>query len=156
MKTVAERPLAGGYDFIVVGSGAAGLVGAISARLAGLRPLIIEKSDHWGGTTAMSGGVLWIPANDAMAGEGVDDPVERARTYLAGLLGPAALWARKGSRGHRGLGYAWVTVMIGTAGSPPTFSSWMFMPSPRISLQSTSKTTGIPACSVFVPLTMDS
>ena len=31
------------------------------------------------------------------------------------LLGPAALWARKGSRGHRGLGYAWVTVMIGTA-----------------------------------------
>ncbi len=31
------------------------------------------------------------------------------------LLGPAALWARKGSRGHRGLGYAWVTVMVGTA-----------------------------------------
>ncbi len=31
------------------------------------------------------------------------------------LLGPVALWARKGSRGHRGLGYAWVTVMIGTA-----------------------------------------
>lgn len=31
------------------------------------------------------------------------------------LLGPAALWARKGSRGHRGLGYAWVTVMVGAA-----------------------------------------
>lgn len=31
------------------------------------------------------------------------------------MLGPAALWARKGSRGHRGLGYAWVTVMAGTA-----------------------------------------
>lgn len=31
------------------------------------------------------------------------------------LLGPAALWARKGSHGHRGLGYAWVTVMAGTA-----------------------------------------
>lgn len=31
------------------------------------------------------------------------------------LLGPAALWARKGSQGHRGLGYAWVTVMVGTA-----------------------------------------
>jgi 3-oxosteroid 1-dehydrogenase len=80
----------GGHDFIVVGSGAAGLVGAISARLAGLRPIVIEKSECWGGTTAMSGGVLWIPANDAMAAEGVDDPVERARTYLAGLLSPNA------------------------------------------------------------------
>lgn len=79
-----------GYDFIVVGSGAAGLVGAISARLAGLRPLIIEKSDRWGGTTAMSGGVLWIPANDAMTAEGVDDPLERARAYLHGLIGPDA------------------------------------------------------------------
>lgn len=81
---------AGAYDFIVVGSGAAGLVGAISARLAGLRPLVIEKSDRWGGTTALSGGVLWIPANDAMLTEGVEDPIERARSYLDGLLGPDA------------------------------------------------------------------
>lgn len=90
MNAAGERVPDGGYDFIVVGSGAAGLVGAISARLAGLRPLIIEKSDRWGGTTALSGGVLWIPANDAMIAEGIDDPLERARTYLAGLLGPDA------------------------------------------------------------------
>ncbi|MBA4766122.1 MAG: FAD-binding protein [Porphyrobacter sp.] len=90
MSDAGERTPDGGYDFIVVGSGAAGLVGAISARLAGLRPLIIEKSDQWGGTTALSGGVLWIPANDAMMAEGVDDPIIRARAYLAGLLGPDA------------------------------------------------------------------
>lgn len=90
MNAAGDRASEGGYDFIVVGSGAAGLVGAISARLAGLRPLIIEKSDRWGGTTALSGGVLWIPANDAMIAEGIDDPLERARTYLAGLIGPDA------------------------------------------------------------------
>ena len=41
--------------------------------------------------------------------------VHLAFASAAVLLGPAALWARKGSRGHRGLGYAWVTVMVGTA-----------------------------------------
>lgn len=41
--------------------------------------------------------------------------VHLAFASAALLLGPAALWARKGSRGHRGLGYAWVTVMVGTA-----------------------------------------
>lgn len=90
MNAAAGHAPGGGYDFIIVGSGAAGLAGAIAAKLAGLRPLIIEKSECWGGTTAMSGGVLWIPANDAMIAEGVDDPVERAHTYLDGLLGPDA------------------------------------------------------------------
>lgn len=41
--------------------------------------------------------------------------VHLAFAGAAVLLGPAALWARKGSQGHRGLGYAWVTVMVGTA-----------------------------------------
>ncbi len=90
MNTKGNRTTAAGYDFIVVGSGAAGLVGAISARLAGLRPLIIEKADRWGGTTALSGGVLWIPANDAMVADGVDDPAERSRAYVAGLVGEGA------------------------------------------------------------------
>lgn len=41
--------------------------------------------------------------------------VHLAFASAAVLLGPAALWVRKGSQGHRGLGYAWVTVMVGTA-----------------------------------------
>lgn len=74
------------FNFVVVGSGAAGLVGAITASLMGLRPLIIEKADVWGGTTATSGGVLWVPGNDLMAQESGKD-AETARTYVHALLG---------------------------------------------------------------------
>lgn len=74
------------FDFIVVGSGAAGLVGAITASLHGLRPLVIEKAEKWGGTTATSGGVLWVPSNDLMSEQGVQDSVEAARTYLHALI----------------------------------------------------------------------
>ncbi|MCJ2178761.1 FAD-dependent oxidoreductase [Novosphingobium album (ex Hu et al. 2023)] len=80
----------GAFDFIVVGSGAAGLVGAIAASRNGLRPLIIEKADVWGGTTATSGGVLWIPCNDLMIEQGAQDTAESARTYLHNLIGAGA------------------------------------------------------------------
>ena len=49
------------YEFIVVGSGAAGMTGAVVAAASGLKTLIIEKTDQFGGTTALSGGVVWIP-----------------------------------------------------------------------------------------------
>ncbi|WP_240654751.1 FAD-binding protein [Croceicoccus ponticola] len=75
------------FDFLVVGSGAAGLVGAIGASIMGLRPLIIEKADVWGGTTAISGGVLWIPGNDVMARDGDSDDAQGARSYVNALLG---------------------------------------------------------------------
>lgn len=76
-------------NFIVVGSGAAGLVGAITAHRAGLRPIIIEKADVWGGTTAISGGVLWVPNNHLMVA-GVDDTLQAARQYVASLTGEDA------------------------------------------------------------------
>jgi 3-oxosteroid 1-dehydrogenase len=78
------------FDFIVVGSGAAGLVGAITARRLGLRPLIIEKAGQWGGTTAISGGVLWVPQNDLMKADGAPDSSEAAYSYLSGLIGEEA------------------------------------------------------------------
>ncbi|GLR67472.1 3-oxosteroid 1-dehydrogenase [Acidocella aquatica] len=78
------------FDFIVAGSGAAGLVGAIAARRCGLRPLIVEKSGQWGGTTAISGGVLWVPQNDLMKSEGAQDSSEAAHSYLRALIGQEA------------------------------------------------------------------
>lgn len=78
------------FNFVVVGSGAAGLVAAITASQCGLRPLIIEKADVWGGTTATSGGVLWVPGNPVMAADGdIEDPAT-VRRYVEGLLGEEA------------------------------------------------------------------
>ncbi|HEY6531359.1 MAG TPA: FAD-dependent oxidoreductase, partial [Acidimicrobiales bacterium] len=50
-------------DLVVIGSGAAGLTGALVAALGGARVIVIEKADQLGGTTAVSGGGAWIPNN---------------------------------------------------------------------------------------------
>ena len=85
-------------DFVVVGTGAGGLAGAIAARLCGLNPLIIEKADVWGGTSALSGGGVWIPNNHLMKRDKVDDSDDEALAYLeatVGEVGPASSIARK-------------------------------------------------------------
>ncbi|WP_298728410.1 FAD-dependent oxidoreductase [uncultured Ferrovibrio sp.] len=69
-------------DLLVVGSGAGGMAAAITAKLHGLDVLIVEKESVYGGTTARSGGWLWIPANPLAAREGIKDSKEAARTYL--------------------------------------------------------------------------
>jgi 3-oxosteroid 1-dehydrogenase len=83
---------------IIAGSGAAGLVAAITAARCGLRPVVLEKADVWGGTTAMSGGSLWIPGHPLMARNGVPDDLVAARAYLDSHIsqaGPAASTARR-------------------------------------------------------------
>lgn len=70
------------YDVVVVGAGAAGLTAAITARKAGLDVLVVEKDDVVGGTSALSGGWLWIPGNDLARAEGIEDNREMARAYL--------------------------------------------------------------------------
>ncbi len=85
-------------DFVVVGSGAGGLAGAIAAKLSGLNPLIIEKAPVWGGTSALSGGGVWIPNNPLMKRDGVADSDEEALAYLeatVGDVGPASSIERK-------------------------------------------------------------
>jgi 3-oxosteroid 1-dehydrogenase len=69
-------------DLLVVGSGAAGLTGALFAALGGARVMVLEKTDLIGGTTSMSGGGIWIPNNHIMASVGVTDSREEALTYL--------------------------------------------------------------------------
>jgi 3-oxosteroid 1-dehydrogenase len=75
------------YDVVVVGSGAAGMTAALTAAHHGLRTVLIEKAPHYGGSTARSGGGLWIPNNDVLLAEGVSDTPEQARAYLAHITG---------------------------------------------------------------------
>lgn len=74
-------------DVLVVGSGAGGLSTAITAKKHGLDVLVVEKEEYFGGTTAFSGGVLWIPGNHLARASGVQDSREAARTYLRNEAG---------------------------------------------------------------------
>ncbi|WP_449040449.1 FAD-binding protein [Paracoccus sp. (in: a-proteobacteria)] len=74
-------------DLLVVGSGAAGMAAAISARHHGLNPVIIEKSEMFGGSTAVSGGAIWVPCNPIAAAAGMTDSREAARRYIQGETG---------------------------------------------------------------------
>jgi len=69
-------------DLLVIGSGAGGMAAAVTAKHAGLDVLVVEKEAVYGGTTARSGGWLWIPANPLAAREGFSDSKEAGRTYL--------------------------------------------------------------------------
>ncbi|MGV9610674.1 3-oxosteroid 1-dehydrogenase [Nocardia xishanensis] len=75
------------YDVVVVGSGAAGMTAALTAAHHGLSAVIIEKAAHYGGSTARSGGGVWIPGNKALRASGRPDDREDARTYLHSIVG---------------------------------------------------------------------
>lgn len=69
-------------DVVVIGSGGAALSAALRAAVGGLQVLILEKSAWLGGTTAMSGGATWIPANHHAQAQGLTDSSDEALTYL--------------------------------------------------------------------------
>lgn len=71
------------FDVVVVGAGAGGLTAASTAALQGCSVLLIEQADVVGGTTAISGGMVWIPGNHKTAAAGRPDSLDAARTYLA-------------------------------------------------------------------------
>ena len=69
-------------DVLVVGTGASGMSAALTASLQGLKVLVVEKEPLFGGTTARSGGWLWIPGTRLAKEQGIHEPAGAARTYL--------------------------------------------------------------------------
>lgn len=80
------------FDVVVIGSGSAACTAALRAAHGGLRVLAIEKTEWLGGTSAMSGSGVWIPANHVAAEAGISDSVEEANAYLD-AVGPEG-WAK--------------------------------------------------------------
>lgn len=72
-------------DLLVVGSGT-GMAAALAAHERGLSVLIVEKAAHVGGSTARSGGALWLPASTVINDDGGSDTAQRAKTYLDAVV----------------------------------------------------------------------
>ncbi|MGV9709069.1 FAD-dependent oxidoreductase [Gordonia sp. NPDC003424] len=78
------------FDVVVVGSGGAALAGALAAVERGLTTCVVEKTDRFGGTSAYSGGSVWLPGNHVLARDGVDDSVEKGLRYFREVVGDRA------------------------------------------------------------------
>lgn len=75
------------YDLVVVGSGAGAMTAAVTAADQGLSVLVVEKTDRYGGTSALSGGGIWIPNNHHFRKLGGNDSEELAWTYVKAAVG---------------------------------------------------------------------
>jgi 3-oxosteroid 1-dehydrogenase len=75
-------------DVVVLGSGAAALAAALTVAVAGLSVIILEKTEWIGGTSAMSGGMTWAPANPVAAAAGLQDTPEEAMAYMRAAAPP--------------------------------------------------------------------
>jgi 3-oxosteroid 1-dehydrogenase len=85
-------------DFVIVGSGGGGLVAALAADDAGASTLLLEKQPLVGGSTAMSGGIVWVPNNPVMRASGIPDSYEDSMAHfeaVVGDVGPASSFERR-------------------------------------------------------------
>jgi len=92
------------YDVVVVGAGGAGMTAALAAAEHGLDTVLIEKSAYFGGSTARSGGGVWIPGNRALrdAGQVDADDAEQAKRYLDDIVGSVVPKERRDTFVNRG------------------------------------------------------
>jgi 3-oxosteroid 1-dehydrogenase len=74
-------------DLLIAGSGGGGMVAGLAALDSGLEPLIVEKQGLIGGSTGLSGGIVWLPNNPLMRTDGIADSHEDGLAYLADVVG---------------------------------------------------------------------
>jgi 3-oxosteroid 1-dehydrogenase len=85
-------------EVVIVGSGGGGMAAALAAADAGASTLVLEKQALVGGSTAMSGGVVWVPDNPVMRADGVADSYVDAMAHfeaVVGDVGPASSFERR-------------------------------------------------------------
>ncbi len=83
----AARPSTEHCDLLVVGSGAGALSAAVTAAHLGLKVIVVEKDAQYGGTTAWSGGWMWVPRNPLVIEAGLVERIEKPLSYLRRELG---------------------------------------------------------------------
>lgn len=74
-------------DLLIAGSGGGGMVAALAALDSGIEPLVLEKQSLVGGSTGMSGGMIWLPDNPLMRAAGIDDSIGDALAYFDAVVG---------------------------------------------------------------------
>ncbi len=74
-------------DLLIAGSGGGGMVAGLAALDSGLEPLIVEKQALVGGSTGLSGGIVWLPNNPLMRADGIADSHEDGLAYLGDVVG---------------------------------------------------------------------
>jgi 3-oxosteroid 1-dehydrogenase len=74
-------------DLLIAGSGGGGMVAALAALDSGLEPLVIEKQGLIGGSTGLSGGMVWLPNNPLMRADGIPDSHEDGLAYFDDVVG---------------------------------------------------------------------
>jgi 3-oxosteroid 1-dehydrogenase len=119
-STTPTSVLPAEVDVVVVGAGAAGMTAALAAGTRGLDAILVEKSAYFGGSTARSGGGVWIPGNYALRSAGEADDPALSKQYLDSIVGDVVSKVRRDTyidrgpevldfvRDHTPVRFAWV------------------------------------------------
>ena len=104
MSAPLPDSLPGEVDVVVVGAGGAGMCAALAAAKQGLDVVLVEKSGYFGGSTARSGGGVWMPGNAALkaAGQVSADDLAQAKLYLDSIVGDEVPKVRRDTYLDRG------------------------------------------------------